>query len=94
MNTFRMASVATVLAMLATPTVAQPPTAPNEPPLVTGMQPVQPVMDNPILAHVIFNHLEGRWNGTNTEFKWEGQGWVGTDYDKLCAAAPDFWTAG
>ena len=40
-------------------------------------------MDRPILAHVIFNQLEGRWNGTNSEFKWDGQGWVGTDYDKL-----------
>jgi FtsP/CotA-like multicopper oxidase with cupredoxin domain len=24
--------------------------------------------------------LEGRWNGSNTEFRWDGQGWVGTDY--------------
>jgi copper resistance protein B len=48
-----------------------------------GMEPVQPVMDRPILAHVIFNQLEGRWNGSNTEFRWDGQGWVGTDYDKL-----------
>jgi len=47
------------------------------------MEPIQPVMDRPILAHVIFNQLEGRWNGTNTEFRWDGQGWVGTDYDKL-----------
>jgi copper resistance protein B len=44
---------------------------------------MQPVMDRPILAHVIFNQLEGRWNGSNTEFRWDGQGWVGTDYDKL-----------
>ena len=44
-------------------------------------QPVQ--MDREIFAHVIFNELEGRWNGTNTEFRWDGQGWVGTDYDKL-----------
>ena len=47
------------------------------------MEPIQPVMDSPILAHFIFSQLEGRWNGTNTEFRWEGQGWVGTDYDKL-----------
>jgi copper resistance protein B len=40
-------------------------------------------MDRPVLAHVIFNQLEGRWNGSNTQFRWEGQGWVGTDYDKL-----------
>jgi copper resistance protein B len=40
-------------------------------------------MDQTIIAHVIFNELEGRRNGSNTEFRWEGQGWVGTDYDKL-----------
>ena len=44
---------------------------------------VQPVMDRQIFAHGIFNELEGRWNGTNTEFRWDGEGWVGTDYDKL-----------
>jgi copper resistance protein B len=43
----------------------------------------QPVMDRGIFAHAIFNELEGRINGANTEFRWEGQGWVGTDYDKL-----------
>ena len=42
-----------------------------------------PVMDHGIYAHAIFNQLEGRWNGSNPEFRWEGQGWVGTDYDKL-----------
>ena len=44
---------------------------------------VQPVMDREILAHAIFSQLEGRSNGRNTEFRWEGQGWAGTDYDKL-----------
>jgi copper resistance protein B len=47
------------------------------------VEPVQPVMDRGIFAHAIFNELEGRFNGSNTEFRWEGQGWVGTDYDKL-----------
>jgi len=41
------------------------------------------VMDRSIFAHVIFNELEGRWNVSDTEFRWEGQGWLGTDYDKL-----------
>jgi copper resistance protein B len=44
---------------------------------------VQPVMDREIYAHVLFNELEGRLNGGNTEFRWDGQGWVGSDYDKL-----------
>jgi len=45
--------------------------------------PMPPVMDQAIFAHDIFNQLEGRWNGSNPEFRWDGQGWVGTDYDKL-----------
>jgi len=44
---------------------------------------MQPVMDQGIYAHAIFNQLEARWNGSNAEFRWEGQGWLGTDYDKL-----------
>jgi len=41
------------------------------------------VMDQTIFAHAIFNQLEGRWNGSNPQFRWDGQGWIGTDYDKL-----------
>jgi len=43
---------------------------------------MQPVMDQSIFAHLIFNELEGRFGGSNPEFRWEGQGWIGTDYDK------------
>jgi len=45
------------------------------------------VMDQAIFAHAIFNQLEGRWNGNNTQFRWDGQGWVGTDYDS-CGSSP------
>ena len=51
--------------------------------LSTTQEPVQPVMDRPILAHAILNENEGRWNGSNTQYRWDGEGWVGTDYDKL-----------
>src|SRR6516165_12777590 len=52
----------------------------------TGLPPpseMQPVMDRQIFAHAIFNQLEGRANGSNTELHWEGQRWASTDYDKL-----------
>src|SRR5262249_19629077 len=42
-----------------------------------------PVMDNGVFAHALFDQLEGRFNGANPEFRWDGQGWIGTDYDKL-----------
>jgi copper resistance protein B len=47
----------------------------------TGWQP--PVMDNPIIGHVLFDQLEGRTNGPDNEFRWDSQGWIGTDMNKL-----------
>lgn len=47
----------------------------------TGWEP--PVMDNQIMWHVLFDQLEGRTNGPDNEFRWDGQGWIGTDMNKL-----------
>jgi copper resistance protein B len=79
----RIIPIAAVLFAFAAPAVAEIPAANVEPAL--GMEPgaMQPVMDQAIFAHAIFNQLEGRWNASNTEFRWDGQGWAGTDYDKL-----------
>jgi copper resistance protein B len=81
MSAYRIISPAVGLVGFVSAAAAQTPAANDEP--SPGMEPMQPVMDRPILAHAIFNQLEGRWNGTNTEFRWDGQGWVGTDYDRL-----------
>src|SRR5579872_645938 len=35
-----------------------------------------PVMDNSILGHVLFDQLEGRTNGPDNNFRWDGQGWI------------------
>ena len=72
---------AVALVSAASAAAAQTPSVPS----ASGLEPgaMQPVMDQGIYAHAIFNQLEGRWNGSNTEFRWDGQGWVGTDYDKL-----------
>jgi copper resistance protein B len=86
MSIFRTLTFAAAFIVFATVAAAQTPPTNNEPPSVLGMNAggaVQPVHDQEILAHAIFSQLEGRSNGTNTEFRWEGQGWVGTDYDKL-----------
>jgi len=42
-----------------------------------------PVMDNMIFGHVLFDQLEGRTNGPDNEFRWDGEGWIGTDMNKL-----------
>jgi len=86
MSAVRISSLATVFALLALAAGAQTPAAPDPPQLMTGMEAggaVQPVMDQSIFAHLLFNELEGRFGGSNPEFRWEGQGWIGTDYDKL-----------
>ena len=81
MNRLRTLFIAVCVMGIASAANAQVPSAEDKPTL--GMEPIQPVMDREIFTHVIFNELEGRWNGTNTEFRWDGEGWVGTDYNKL-----------
>ena len=56
------------------PPVDAPTPAPNWP---------QPVEDNHVLTYVTFDELEGRTNGSITSFRWEGEGWMGTDFNKL-----------
>jgi copper resistance protein B len=40
-------------------------------------------MDNKVFTHVLFEQLEGRTDGPNNEFRWDGQAWAGTDMNKL-----------
>lgn len=41
------------------------------------------VKDNMIFRHVLFDQLEGRASGTGAELRWDAQGWVGTDMNRL-----------
>ena len=34
-------------------------------------------------THVLLEQAEDRWNGRNHQFRYDGQAWAGTDYDKL-----------
>jgi copper resistance protein B len=46
----------------------------------------QPVMDREIFAHFLLNQNEGRFgrlDGADSHYRWNGQGWIGTDYDKF-----------
>ena len=40
------------------------------------------MLDKAIFAHGILNQLEGRFGETNS-FRWSGEGWLGTDEDKV-----------
>jgi copper resistance protein B len=53
-----------------------------------------PVQDDMIFWHVLFEQLEGRANGSGTELRWEGQAWVGTDFDRLWLKTEGFYGDG
>jgi copper resistance protein B len=64
------------------PVCAQTPATPVDVPTPASGWP-QPVEDNRVLTYVIFDQLEGRTNGPNTSFRWDGEGWIGADFNKL-----------
>lgn len=42
-----------------------------------------PMMGDSTFIHVLLEQLEDRWNGSDHAFRYDGQGWYGTDEDKL-----------
>lgn len=68
-----------VCAQAQSPPAAVP--APNYPP---------PMNDNMILYHVLLDQFEGRTNGPDNEFRWDGEGWIGTDMNKLWLKSEGF----
>jgi copper resistance protein B len=42
-----------------------------------------PVMDNTVFYHLLFEQLEGRTNGPDNECRWNGEGWIGTDMNRV-----------
>lgn len=52
-----------------------------------------PVHDNMIFGHVLFNQLEGRSNGPENELRWDGEAWVGTDWNRLWFKSEGFFNS-
>lgn len=50
---------------------------------VTYVNGMPPVMDHNIYAHVLLDEFEARYNANGGQFRYDGQAWVGTDYNKL-----------
>jgi copper resistance protein B len=42
-----------------------------------------PLKDNRIFVHGLLNQFEGRTNGRNNDLRWDGEGWIGTDTNRL-----------
>jgi copper resistance protein B len=55
---------------------------------------MQTDMGNDIFAHVLFNQLEGRADGSNSEFRWDGEGWIGTDTNRAWFKSEGFTSGG
>lgn len=79
-----------LLALASAPALAQAPPPANAMPDGT-MADVQPVHDTGIFAHLLLDQFEGRFGGSGGgDFRWDGQGWIGTDYDKLWVKSEGF----
>ena len=80
-----------LLSFEVVPVFAQGPPAPVDAPAPSTLPDVptpapnwpRPIKDNKVLAFVTFDQLEGRTSGWNTSFRWDGEGWIGTDFNKL-----------
>lgn len=79
-----------ILVGLAATASAQAQAAPDQPQLMPGMSDMSPVMDHGILAHALLDQFEGRAGGGSPDFRWSGQGWIGSDYDKLWIKSEGF----
>ncbi|MGH9772797.1 MAG: copper resistance protein B [Candidatus Acidiferrales bacterium] len=47
-------------------------------------------MDNTIFKHILFDQLEGRTSGSDNALRWDGQGWIGTDMNRLWVKSEGF----
>ncbi len=96
MNALRMLSPAVALALSAGVATAQTPhvhamhvytpAAPDMSGPMPGMmagEAMPPMTDTGVFVHALLDQFEGRAGGASTSFRWDGQAWLGTDYDKL-----------
>jgi copper resistance protein B len=51
-------------------------------------------MGTDVFAHVLFDQLEGRTGGSNSEFRWDGEGWIGTDTNRAWFKSEGFASDG
>jgi len=53
-----------------------------------------PIMGDEIFTHVLFNQLEGRTDGSDSEMRWDGEGWIGMDMNRAWFKSEGFATNG
>jgi copper resistance protein B len=75
---------------LASAAAAQVPATQGQPVPAGDHEMGQPVMDRMIFVHGILDQFEGRTDGRSPDFRWSGEGWAGTDYDKFWVKTEGF----
>lgn len=53
-----------------------------------------PMDDNQVFKHVLFDQLEGRTGAGKTDFRWDGEGWIGRDMNRLWLKSEGFAESG
>jgi len=48
------------------------------------------MMESPVFTHARLDQFEGRTSGAQNEFRWDGEGWIGTDMNKLWVKSEGF----
>jgi copper resistance protein B len=91
MSTLRILLAASFLPDIAGIARAQTQAAPQIVlPGMTGHGGDMAAMDRSIFAHALLDQFEARLGGGQNGFRWEGQAWIGTDYDKLWLKSEGF----
>ena len=54
----------------------------------SGMK--ESMMEKPVFVHARLDQFEGRTSGSESEFRWDGEGWIGTDMNKLWVKSEGF----
>jgi copper resistance protein B len=65
------------------------PTAPKPAPTKDAGWPPA-VKDNMVFTHLLFDQFEGRASSSGALFRWDGQGWIGTDMNRLWLKSEGF----
>jgi copper resistance protein B len=86
------AVVVGLLSSFCTPAAGAQASAPQSSGKVTATLPglESPVEDNQIFIHARLDQFEGRTNGPDNEFRWDGEGWIGTDTNRLWLKSEGF----
>jgi copper resistance protein B len=76
-------------AQVSTPQMSPAPTSASA---AAEMQ--MPEMGTQVFEHVLFNQLEGRTDGSSSEFRWDGESWIGTDMNRAWFKSEGFVSDG